>query len=64
METILDKSTENGKVQYLVKWAGWTDEFNEWVQYDDIHALEIIKSYERDYPKAAPKRRRGRPRKA
>ena len=34
------------KRQYLVKWKGYPDSDNEWVDHVDMHALEAIKEYE------------------
>ena len=36
-ERINKKRIKNGKIEYLVKWKGWSDKFNSWVE--DIHAL-------------------------
>ena len=34
------------KSQYLVKWKGYPDSDNEWVDHTDMHAPEAIKEYE------------------
>ena len=34
------------KRQYLVKWKGYPDSDNEWVDHTDMHAPEAIKEYE------------------
>ena len=37
VEALLDrKETKRGKVSYLVKWAGYTSEWNEWRPEDDL----------------------------
>jgi hypothetical protein len=30
--------------QYWVKWQGWSDEYNEWVDEDDIHE-DLVAAY-------------------
>ena len=37
VEKVLRTRRVNGKVLHLVKWKGWSDNFNSWVE--DIHAL-------------------------
>ena len=34
------------KRQYLVKWKGYPDSDNKWVDYKDMHTPEAIKEYE------------------
>jgi hypothetical protein len=54
VESIL-KSRRYGrgrKVQYLVKWKGYTDSDNEWVNWDDMHADEALKEFRRQQPQA------------
>jgi len=48
VEKILD-SRQFGrgcKKQYLIKWKGYPDSDNEWVDKKDIHALEAIREFE------------------
>jgi hypothetical protein len=40
------------KVQYLVKWKGYTDSDNEWVNWDDMHADEALAEFKRRWPQA------------
>jgi hypothetical protein len=40
------------KVQYLVKWKGYADSNNEWVNWDDMHAEEAIVEFRRQQPQA------------
>jgi hypothetical protein len=54
VESIL-KSRRYGrgrKVQYLVKWKGYTDLDNEWVNWDDMHADEALAEFKRRQPQA------------
>jgi hypothetical protein len=54
VESIL-KSRRYGqgrKVQYLVKWKGYTDSDNEWVNWDDMHADEALAEFKRRQPHA------------
>jgi hypothetical protein len=40
------------KVQYLVKWKGYTDSDNEWVNWDDMHADEALAEFKLRQPQA------------
>jgi hypothetical protein len=40
------------KVQYLVKWKGYTNSDNEWVNWDDMHADEALVEFKRQQPQA------------
>jgi hypothetical protein len=54
VESIL-KSRRHGrgrKVQYLVKWKGYTDSDNEWVNWDDMHADEALEEFRQQQPQA------------
>jgi hypothetical protein len=54
VESIL-KSRRYGrgrKVQYLVKWKGYADSDNEWVNWDDMYADEALKEFRRQQPQA------------
>jgi hypothetical protein len=52
VESIL-KSRRHGrgrKVQYLVKWKGYADSDNEWVNWDNMHADEALEKLRRQQP--------------
>ena len=34
VERILEKRIRSGKVEYLVKWVGYSEEDNEWISED------------------------------
>jgi hypothetical protein len=38
------------KIQYLVKWKGYPNSDNEWVNWDDMHADEALKKFKRSNP--------------
>lgn len=46
VEEIREKSLRDGRIEYLVKWAGWPSEYNQWVDKDDINAPELIRKFE------------------
>ena len=35
------------KVQYLVKWKGYPESDNQWVEWDDLHADEVIADFKK-----------------
>jgi hypothetical protein len=39
-------------VQYLVKWKGYADSDNKWVNWDDMHADEALEEFKRRQPQA------------
>ena len=41
------------KVQYLVKWKGYPESDNQWVDWDDLHADEMIADFKKKNPTAA-----------
>ncbi|CAG8669060.1 12373_t:CDS:2 [Dentiscutata heterogama] len=43
----IEKHRKNklGKLQFLIKWAGWSTKYNSWVDASDMHATELIKKY-------------------
>ena len=52
VEQILD-SRRHGrgrKVQYLVKWRGYPDSDNQWVNWDDMHAEEALAEFRNKRP--------------
>jgi hypothetical protein len=40
------------KVQYLVKWKGYPDSDNKWVNWDDMHAEEALEDFRKQNPRA------------
>ncbi len=33
--------------QYLVKWAGWTEKHNEWVDASEVNVPEVVATFKR-----------------
>ncbi len=56
VEKILDTRQfgKRWKKQYLIKWKGYPDSDNEWVDHKDVHAPEAIREFESS--RTAPKR--------
>ncbi len=52
IEKILDswRFSRGRKLQYLVKWKGYPDSDNEWVNKKDIHADEAIREFKNQNP--------------
>jgi hypothetical protein len=40
------------KVQYLVKWKGYPDSDNEWVNWDNMHTEEALEDFRKQNPRA------------
>lgn len=34
-------------MEYLVKWLGWADSYNEWLPLHDLHCPDLIADYEK-----------------
>ncbi len=54
VEKVLDvwRFSRGRKKQYLIKWKGYPDSDNEWVDHKDVHAPEAIREFENS--KTAP----------
>ncbi len=55
LEEILQKKTSEGTIYYLVKWAGWPKEYNEWVAEEDMSGAPDLL---RDFNKTCKRRRK------
>jgi len=43
---ILDKRINNGKVEYLLKWQEYDDEYNSWEPITNLSCIDLIEEYE------------------
>jgi predicted aspartyl protease len=56
VEEILDSQFHHGKLRYLVKWLGYSNDHNSWQSEKDlIHAQEVIQEFYKKHP-GAPRR--------
>ena len=62
VEQVLDSRVRgrNCKVQYLVKWVGYPDSDNQWLDVDQLTADDAIKEFQQRHPKAITHIRRMR----
>jgi hypothetical protein len=48
VEGVKDKALMEGKIRYLVKWAGWPSEYSQWVDEEDMeNAQGKIKEFDK-----------------
>ena len=62
VEEILDsrKHGRGRKVQYLVKWKGYPSSDDQWVNWDDMHAEEVLAEFKKQRPEAISHIKRGK----
>ncbi|RWS22010.1 chromobox protein 1-like protein [Leptotrombidium deliense] len=44
----MDKRRRGGKVEYLIKWQGWSHDDNTWEPEDHLNCPDIMKEFEED----------------
>lgn len=61
VEKILAERKRKGHVEYLLKWAGWDDEWNTWTDEKELHNMEdLLREYRSSRPMTRMKRKRTR----
>ena len=56
VESIVDSRFLHGKLQYLVKWTGWSDAENSWEDEANLeHSPDVIQDFYKKFP-SAPRR--------
>ena len=56
MEEILDSRLKHGKLEYLVKWSGYTDDYNTWEpEANCANSPDIVSNFYKKNPSAPRK---------
>ena len=51
VEEVLDSRLKKGKLEYLVKWSGYTDEYNTWEPVSNLeNSKEAIEDFHKENP--------------
>ena len=59
VEEVKAKESYRGTTYYLVKWAGWPVEYNQWVPEEDMSCPGLIKKFEKSRQHSDKKPRQG-----
>ncbi|CAF0857369.1 unnamed protein product [Rotaria sordida] len=57
VEAIVDKRTKGKKIQYLLKWKGYTDDDNTWEDKNNLNCPELVKEFEENLKKKTNERK-------
>eukprot|EP01099_Mayorella_cantabrigiensis_P001840 TRINITY_DN1806_c0_g1_i2.p1 TRINITY_DN1806_c0_g1~~TRINITY_DN1806_c0_g1_i2.p1 ORF type:complete len:236 (+),score=75.14 TRINITY_DN1806_c0_g1_i2:48-755(+) len=60
VEKILKKRIKGGKVEYLLKWEGYSEQESTWEREEDLNCPELIQKYEDENKTAGQAKKRGR----
>jgi RNase H-like domain found in reverse transcriptase/Reverse transcriptase (RNA-dependent DNA polymerase)/Integrase zinc binding domain/Chromo (CHRromatin Organisation MOdifier) domain/Integrase core domain len=63
VEEILEKRTRKKVLQYLVKWVGWPNEYNQWVPAEDMNALRLVDEFQSKEKERKEKKKKEKKRK-
>ena len=58
VKEVLDSRLKKGKLEYLIKWSGYTDEYNTWEPVSNLeNSKEAIEDFHKENPNAPRKLR-------